>query len=194
MVLGWLAFCWLGGRLCVDALPGELRVPSPGWWGSAVARRFCLWFSFADVLLSELRWQIDKRATLIERHDGRSRCTKGGDLNGSDFIPDLSRFSHYKKWKECDKKVINSLPITGVHNKLKNSIVFFLFINSFLTSLSFLHYRNILGFSSLILVSFSPPADMHALGWTEVECHPARYVMELDVVILLMDWMHLHYN
>ena len=114
----------------------------------------------------------------------RNKYTKKGDLNNSDFIPDLSRFSHYKKWKECDKKVINSLPITGVHNKLKNSIVFFLFINSFLTSLSFLHYRNILGFSSSILVSFSPPANMHALGWTEVECHPARYVMELNVVIL----------
>ena len=27
----------------------------------------------------------------------RNKYTKKGDLNNSDFIPDLSRFSHYKK-------------------------------------------------------------------------------------------------
>ena len=68
---------------------------------------------------------------------------------------------------------MNSLPITGVHNKLKNSIVFFLFINSFLTSLSFLHYRNILGFSSSILVSLN--VILLGMLWSLMWSFSSRY-------------------
>ena len=76
--------------------------------------------------------------------------------------------------KKCDKKEVNSLPITGVHNKLKNSIVF-CFLHSFFTFLSFLRYSNSLGCSRSILVSFSPPP-------------PRQTCMPLDAILLGMLW------
>ena len=117
---------------------------------------------------------------------------KKRDLNDSYSIPDFRRFSRWnprwKKWKSIIKKVINSLPFTVFHKKLKSYIRLFFFF--YTLPLYLYHKSNGLGFSSSILVSFPPPASMHALVWTELECHPARYVMELDVVILFeVPWL-----
>jgi len=135
---------------------------------------------------------------------------KKRDLNDSYSIPDFSRFSRWnprwKKWKSIIKKVINSLPFTVFHKKLKSSIRLFFFF--YTLPLYLYHKSNGLGFSSSILVS-SPPPGKHAcpcMNWARMSscsvCYGARcsyslrgtmtlmsssMVVELDVYLLELD-------